>query len=71
MKFQTIRAAHRVAVDWVAQTFHLPEDTARFHAEARARARTMAYALNRRELRHHRAGRAAHPGPGPGRSPEA
>jgi hypothetical protein len=52
VRFQTIRAAHRVAVDWVAETFHLPEDTARFHAEARARAATMAHALNNRETRH-------------------
>jgi hypothetical protein len=58
MKFTTIRATHRIMVDWVAQTFHLPAGTAQFHAEARARARTMAYALNRRELRHHAPGQA-------------
>jgi hypothetical protein len=55
MLLETIRAGHRVAVDWVAETFHLPQDAAahhaRVHAEARARARTMAYALNRREPR--------------------
>ena len=30
MRFQTIRAAHRVVVDWVAETFHVPEDPAHF-----------------------------------------
>jgi|HubBroStandDraft_1064217.scaffolds.fasta_scaffold09773_4 hypothetical protein len=53
MLTDTIRVGHRVAVDWVAETFHLPQDAAahhaRVHAEARARARTMAYALNRRD----------------------
>jgi hypothetical protein len=58
MRFQTVRVTHRIVVDWVAETFHLPTDTAQFHAEARARARTMAYALNRREMRHHAPRRA-------------
>jgi hypothetical protein len=54
MKLQTVRIAHRVVVDWVAETFHLPEDAARWHAEARARARTMAYDLNHHKTPNHR-----------------
>jgi hypothetical protein len=55
MRFQTIRATHRVVVDWVAETFHLPEDPARFHAEARARAITNARNLREavHQNRHH------------------
>jgi len=58
MRFRTIRAAHRVVVDWVAETFHLPENPAHFHAEARARAQTIAYAMNRRERPRHTPRRA-------------
>lgn len=54
MKFRTVRIAHRVMVDWVAETFHLPEDAGRWHAEARARARTVAYDINHHETSNHR-----------------
>jgi hypothetical protein len=58
MRFQTIRAAHRVVVDWVAEKFHLTGDHARDHAEARARAQAAANAWNRREMPSHTPRRA-------------
>ena len=59
MGFQTIRAAHRLVVDWVAEKFHLTGDHARHHAEARARAQAAANAWNRRETPSHTPRRAA------------